>query len=264
MKKKLIRIVWFFSSQLGLDPRKFLYAIRGFPVFIRDFLHFKKKYSGSLLVKPCLADRYMESGEVSSEYFWQDLFVANCIFNSEPNRHIDVGSRIDGFVGHVASFREIEVFDVRPISTTIPNVIFNQADLMDSTAINAYVVNDGYCDSLSCLHALEHFGLGRYGDPISHNGYELGLTNLSKLLLPSGTLYLSVPVGIQRVEFNANWVFDPNLIIKLASRNELGLDSLHIVQGESGVVPCNDIETALRSLANQHYNLCIFTFRKAV
>ena len=24
----------------------------------------------------------------------------------------------------------------------------------------------GYCDSLSCLHALEHFGLGRYGDAV--------------------------------------------------------------------------------------------------
>jgi hypothetical protein len=35
---------------------------------------------------------------------------------------------------------------------------------------------DGYCDSLSCLHALEHFGLGRYGDPIDPRGHEKGIT----------------------------------------------------------------------------------------
>lgn len=37
------------------------------------------------------------------------------IFDSSPQRHLDVGSRIDGFVAHVASFREIEVIDIRPV-----------------------------------------------------------------------------------------------------------------------------------------------------
>jgi len=38
---------------------------------------------------------------------------------------VDIGSRVDGFVAHVASFREIEVFDVRPISAQIPASSFN-------------------------------------------------------------------------------------------------------------------------------------------
>ena len=39
------------------------------------------------------------------------------IYAARPEKHVDVGSRVDGFVAHVASFREIEVFDVRPIAT---------------------------------------------------------------------------------------------------------------------------------------------------
>ncbi len=64
-----------------------------------------------------------------------------------------------------------------------------------------------HCDSLSCLHALEHFGLGRYADPINPQGHVVGLTNLYKMLAPGGTLYLSFPIGPQRTEFNAQRVF---------------------------------------------------------
>ena len=36
------------------------------------------------------------------------------------------------------------------------------------------------CDSISCLHALEHFGLGRYNDPLDPNGHLKGFNNISK------------------------------------------------------------------------------------
>ena len=36
----------------------------------------------------------------------------------------------------------------------------------------------GQTDSLSCLHAIEHFGLGRYTDPIDINIHIKGLTTL--------------------------------------------------------------------------------------
>lgn len=92
--------------------------------------------------------------------------VARAIHTAKPVKHVDIGSRVDGFVAHVASFREIEVFDVRPISTAVPGVLFRQADLMDSPSLPADTEGGGYCDSLSCLHAIEHFGLGRYGDTV--------------------------------------------------------------------------------------------------
>ena len=37
-------------------------------------------------------------------YFHQDFVVARKIFERNPRLHIDVGSRVDGFVAHVATF----------------------------------------------------------------------------------------------------------------------------------------------------------------
>ena len=56
--------------------------------------------------------------------------MARWIFEAQPQHHVDVGSRVDGFVAHVASFRDCEVFDVRPITTRIPGIGFKLADLM--------------------------------------------------------------------------------------------------------------------------------------
>jgi hypothetical protein len=167
-------------------------------------------------IYPILNDRFSESGSASGHYFHQDLLVARRIFLNNPVSHVDVGSRIDGFVAHVASFRSIVVLDIRPpVSNAIPNVIFKQADLM--APIDEKLQN--YCDSLSCLHALEHFGLGRYGDPVNYDGYLLGLKNLTKLLKTGGRLYLSVPIGSQRIEFNAHRVFSVSYLLECFSGN---------------------------------------------
>jgi len=123
---------------------------------------------------------------------------------------VDVGSRVDGFVTHVASFREIRVIDVRPQSATVPNVDFVQADFMQ-TLPDALVE---CCDSLSCLHAIEHFGLGRYGDPVDCDGHLRGLENLYRCLQTGGTLYLSAPIGPLRVEFNAHRVFSVGYLLE--------------------------------------------------
>jgi len=206
---------------------------------------------------PCLHDWYEEGGTTKSEYFWQDLLVARMIFGAQPERHVDIGSRVDGFVAHVASFREIEVFDVRPNTAKVPGVTFRQADLM-----NPISGMDGYCDSLSCLHALEHFGLGRYGDPVSPLGFEHGLRNMVALLRTKGVFYVSVPIGTDRVEFNAHRVFDPRAIIKLAAQHLLKLSTLIVVHSEGKIeTPVLD-EAQLSNIASQRYALGIFVFHK--
>lgn len=195
-------------------------------------------------------------GATKSEYFWQDLLVARWIFSASPLRHVDVGSRVDGFVAHIASFREIEVFDVRPISTSIPGIVFKQADLMQP-ALPAE-----YCDSLSCLHALEHFGLGRYGDPIDQYGAEKGLGHLAALLIDGGRLYLSVPIGLERVEFNANRIFDPRKLITIAKQKALNVQSLTVISSTGQVDDVFLSSTRLDELAQQTYSLGIFVFIK--
>lgn len=159
---------------------------------------------------PCLMERNSESGVINGHYFHQDFLVARLIYRNNPNRHIDIGSRVDGFVTHVASFREIEVFDIRPLKINLPNIIFRQADLM-----NPPKEMIGKCESISSLHAIEHFGLGRYSDPVDADGHVKAIENIHSMLKPGGIFYLSVPIGRQRIEFNAHRVFDVSYLLRL-------------------------------------------------
>jgi hypothetical protein len=116
---------------------------------VRDFFRFRSGYTGRLELVPCLHDWYEEGSTTKSEYFWENLLVARMIFEEKPERYVDIGSRVDGLVAHVASFREIEVFDARPITTPIPGVTFKQDDLMKPVE-----GMEGYCASLSCLEPI--------------------------------------------------------------------------------------------------------------
>ncbi|SCY87045.1 DUF268 domain-containing protein [Desulfoluna spongiiphila] len=257
MKRKFLKAYFFLATQVGIDLRLTLLFCRGLPKYVLNFVRFRSEYTGPLEVVPCLHDWYEEGGGTKNEYFWQDLLVAKKIFDANPIRHVDIGSRVDGFVAHVASFRKLEVFDVRPITTQIPGITFRQVDFM--MPVEGVT---GYCDSLSCLHALEHFGLGRYGDPINPKGFELGLENMAGLLQVEGIFYLSLPIGQERVEFNANRVFDPRVIISLALQNSLKLIGLSVIRGGDQVDEVSFDEVCLADLACQRYALGIFTFVK--
>jgi len=80
--------------------------------------------------KPQPEDRFADAGTMRGTYFHQDLLIAQRIFEAEPRRHLDVGSRVDGFVAHVASFRRIEIVDIRPLRSTVPEISFLRADVM--------------------------------------------------------------------------------------------------------------------------------------
>lgn len=257
---QLNRVRWILSEQFGFDPARLIRSLLGLIPYIKDWQKFSKTFDGHMSLVPCLHDRYQESGAVNNEYFWQDLVVAQMINKANPERHVDIGSRVDGFVAHVASFRQLEVFDVRPISSSIPGVIFRQVDLMNQESLSG--LGSGYCDSLSCLHALEHFGLGRYGDSVNPNGYRLGFNNMAKLLSAKGTLYLATPIGKERVEFNANWIFDPCTILRIAEENGLELVGLMIFNNKQGLKEVDPTESVFSELATQEYNLGIFTFHK--
>jgi len=201
---------------LGIDVFTLRRGLKGLPAVINEYRQFKylSGLSNGFQTRfnyPCPADRYEEAGTASGHYFHQDLLVARKIFERNPARHMDVGSRIDGFVAHVASFRNIEVLDLRQITKTVENITFHEFDLMSDA--NQF---DACCDSLSCLHTLEHIGLGRYGDQIMVDGYVKGFQRLWAILKPGGILYLSVPIGPQRIEFNAHRVFAVHTILDMA------------------------------------------------
>ncbi len=258
MKKYIRKIHWILSAQLGLDLRRLFRGLAGLPRYLAGWLRFRKDYPGRIEFMPCLGDWHEEGGTTQTEYFLQDLHVARAIHRANPQKHVDIGSRIDGFVAHLASFREVEVFDIRPVTSAIEGVIFRQADLMNPPESLV-----DYCDSLSCLHALEHFGLGRYGDPINASGYLAGFENMAKILQRRGTFYLAVPVGQERVAFNAHRIFNPQALVILAEERGFTLHAFAWIGADHQLIQSLDPKEDMRRLAEQDYSLGIFTLIKA-
>jgi SAM-dependent methyltransferase len=215
MLKRFYRLL----SSFGIHPKLVTQSARGWRFYRNDLREIKKQLESNKDFKlgdsyPVLRERFETNGDLKSHYFHEDLLVAQRVFENRPVKHVDVGSRVDGFVAHVASFREIEVFDIRPQEAIVKNMKFVTADFMN---IQADLYN--YTDSLSSLNVIEHFGLGRYGDPIDVNGHLKGLDNMYKVLKPGGKFYFSTPIGPQRIEFNAHRVFSMEYLLKIFQSN---------------------------------------------
>lgn len=158
---------------------------------------------------PVMVGKYDNAGGMGN-YFWQDLWAARKIIQSGVQEHYDIGSRVDGFISHLlAADIKVTVIDIRPFSTEVDN-LYTIVD--DATTLNQF--EDDSVGSMSALCSLEHFGLGRYGDPIDPEACFKCFINIQKKLKKGGRLYLSVPVGNERVEFNAHRIFYASTIVK--------------------------------------------------
>jgi hypothetical protein len=254
MMHNFIKSLKRFMLSLGFDPRKIL-AYKFYFKFRKDKSEWLKQ--GGLITRNfmILSDYADNAGTSQGHYFHQDLLVAKFIYEHNPKRHIDISSRIDGFVAHVASFREIEVFDIRPLEKSIhKNIVFHQANLMNSQHLIQ-------TDSLSCLHAIEHFGLGRYSDPIDVDGHNKGIKNLVNLVKVNGRMYISFPIGkSDEVNFNAHRVFHPATILKHPSIEKyMQLIRFDYVDDKGNLHLCKSIDDVSSDI---QYGCGIYTFEK--
>lgn len=162
---------------------------------------------------PIITDKYSYAGTIGN-YFLQDLWAARLVLESGIKQHFDIGSRIDGFIAHLLSANiNVTMIDVREF----PEKIENLSTIVDDATM-LHQIEDESIQSMSALCSLEHFGLGRYGDPIDPEACFKCFENIQKKLKIGGRLYLSVPVGKERVEFNAHRIFYASTIIENFSK----------------------------------------------
>lgn len=203
---------------LGIDPRRSVKNIAGIPRFIHDWVSYTRKTSSQRFrvrvadLFPVLDERAQAAGVIGGHYFHQDLWAARKIYQHRPQRHIDIGSRVDGFVAHLLSFMPVTVIDVRPMTSAIQGLSFIQDD---ATLLRNFP--DKSVESISSLHVAEHFGLGRYSDPVDPDACFRFMASLQRVLGEDGRLYFSVPIGRERVDFNAHRVFSPSTILSAFS-----------------------------------------------
>lgn len=237
----------------GWDPQATA-RLRFLPRYLGHLLKWRKMGGSIDGVFPSLGEHLAEGGTARGHYFWQDLLVAQEIYRRNPKEHIDIGSRFDGFVSHVASFRPIRVMDIRPVSRAIPNVTFVQADALRLP--DEFV---GCAESVSSLHAIEHFGLGRYGDPLCVDGHVQGIKNILRIARSGGRVYLSVPIGKRRVIFDGHRILDPRDIVDVAA-SSASVEEITIITDSDEVVRCAPGD--LDAYSNMRYGCGIYFLAK--
>lgn len=214
----------------------------------------------------CLSDCLQEAGGVGQDYFFQDMWCAREIYRSNVKHVYDIGSRIDGFIAHLLAMEvNVTLLDIRPFPHNIEGISFIQAD-----AMNLNSIPDDSMETVSALCSFEHFGLGRYSDPIDYNGWKKALHAVKRKMKVGGTFYLSVPVGPKdKVVFNAHRVFNPVTIVKEmlpeVSLNEFSyIADWKINTCLSGDIKIDDVESVAKTLPEIKNNgvTGLFSFSK--
>lgn len=204
-------------------------------------------------------DRLIISGEntattgFDTHYIYHPAWAMRVLKEVSPAHHHDFGS-ILSFPAQLSAMLPVTFYDVRPAQLFLDNLTSGKADL---TALD---IPSGSLESVSCMHVLEHIGLGRYGDPIDFDGDLKAITELQRVTKPGGTLLVVVPVGKPEIIFNAHRIYSFEQI-----SDAFAGWKLH----EFALIPDNALETGLLRYADpalvsaQKYGCGCFHFQKA-
>ena len=234
------------------DPRALL-SLAFLPRFLTE-LHRCRKLAPQEVVSwsdtyPCLLDRIRET-PFDPHYFYQGAWLARRLQEASTSFHVDVGSSVM-MVNVLSAMVKTIFLDYRPLRVSVPHLHPVAGNLTRLPFAAASV------PSLSCLHVIEHVGLGRYGDPLDPQGGQLAAENLQRVVQPGGRLFLSTPVGRERVCFNAHRVYRPKTITALFSA--LRLESFSLVDDDGRYLERAGLECA----EGLEYGCGMFEFVKA-
>jgi hypothetical protein len=139
-------------------------------------------------------------------YIYHPAWAARIVAKTQPVVHFDISSTLH-FCSILSAFVPVKFYDYRPAALELSNLTSESADL------TALPFDDASIASMSCMHTVEHIGLGRYGDPIDYDGDLKAMKELARVLAKKGNLLFVVPVGNESViHFNGHRVYHPEAI----------------------------------------------------
>jgi hypothetical protein len=226
--------------------------------FARDFLKFKSRAKTKTRFKIKWKNRYPQlfdktkGTSFDAHYIYHPAWAARIIAKNKPSKHIDISSSLN-FSTMLSAFIPVEFYDYRPANLKLNNLTSQKADL------TSLFFKDNSIESLSCMHTIEHIGLGRYGDPIDPDGDIKAMKELSRVLAINGNFFFVTPIGKPTIQFNAHRIYSYEQIISYFP---------DLILREFSMVPDNGLEegiikNASKELADsQKYACGLFWFTK--
>jgi hypothetical protein len=227
--------------------------------FMMDFAKFKKLslYPAtrfSVVWKdsyPCLNDN-IKTTSFDRHYIYHPAWAARVLAETKPEEHVDISSTLN-FATLISAFITVRFYDFRPAELHLKNLTSGASDILKLP------FPDESIKSLSCMHVVEHVGLGRYGDLLDPDGDLKAMRELKRVLAKEGNLLFVVPVGKPRVMFNAHRIYSYEQIIEYFEGLKLVSFALISERQEDGGLKVN--ATAM-DVKKQNYGCGCFWFKK--
>lgn len=180
-------------------------------VFVKDFCSFLRKNDDRFCIKwsdhyPCLYDKTIKTA-FDRHYVLHTAWAARILVKEKPKVHIDISSSLY-FNVLVSAFIPIEFYDYRPANLNLSGLKSGKADLLNLPFA------DNSVKFISCMHVVEHMGLGRYGDSLDPHGDLRAIAELKRVLAIGGNLLFVVPIGKPKIVFNAHRIYSYEQIIE--------------------------------------------------
>jgi SAM-dependent methyltransferase len=153
---------------------------------------------------PCLEDNTGITN-FDAHYIYHPAWAARVIHKINPKKHIDISSLLS-FSTVLSAYVPTEFYDYRPALLNLEGLKSGESDLTN------LLFPDNSIESISCMHTIEHIGLGRYGDPIDPEGDIKAINELKRVVKKDGNLLLVVPMGKPRLQFNAHRIYSYKMI----------------------------------------------------
>lgn len=185
-----------------------------------------------------------------SHYIYHTAWAIRKLKEIAPRDHVDISSSLY-FVGMASSICPMTFLDYRPAELHVPGLQVGSCDLCHLD------LPDESVESLSCMHVVEHIGLGRYGDELDYDGDLKAIGELKRVLKCGGNLLFVVPIGKPRIMFNAHRIYSYRQVVETFE----GFDvrEFYLIP-DDGARP---IEDATEQQANeQEYGCGCFWLRK--
>lgn len=188
---------------------------KNFKKFKTESIQYPQRFSLEWRDKyPCLDDATSTTG-FDRHYIYHPAWAARIVKEIDPDLHIDLSSTLS-FCTLVSAFVKLDFYDYRPAQLNLPDLSCKCADLLDLP------FEDSSIASLSCMHVVEHIGLGRYGDPFDPEGDLKAIAELKRVLASGGNLLFVVPIGkCPKICFNAHRIYTYKQLLRYFSDLEL-------------------------------------------